>query len=480
MKRRTFLKLSALTASTAAFAPHDLFAAAPSNFPDEPFRISLAEWSLHRTLQSGKLNNLDFPAVAKREYRIDCVEFVDQFFADKAKDQKYLKELKKRADSEGVKCGLIMVDTNGPLGAADESARKGAVEKTYQWIDAAKSLGCSTVRVNAYGEGSADELRERVAESCAKLADYAEERKINLAIENHGGLSSDAAWLASVMKAVNKPNFGTLPDFGNFADEVNRYDAIEAMMPWAKAVSAKAMKFGPGEIRDTDFFRMMRIVRDGGYTGYVGIETAPPTAEEEAEAIHTTRDVLLAVREQQGRCKPIFNGKDLSGWTKIEGGEWTVENGVLIGRNGINWTTNPEKTGSWLSTKRQYSDFRLELQFTVNKQGNSGIFIRSSHEKNPAFTGYEMQIYDAPGSPASKHGPGSLYDLAAPEKNVIRGAGEWNFVTIIAQGPKIRIEMNGEKILETEQNRNTKGFIGLQNHDDKSEVRFKNIRLEIL
>jgi hypothetical protein len=300
-------------------------------------------------------------------------------------------------------------------------------------------------------------------------------------IENHGNLSSDPAWLVSVMKAVNKPNFGTLPDFGNFPDEINRYDAVEALMPYAKAVSAKSEKFSDyGMVTDTDFFRMMRIVRDAGYHGYVGIESSPGKAEAEYDAVRNTRNVLNWVREEQIKCKPIFNGKDLKGWTKIEGGEWLVENGVLAGRNGVNWSTNPEKTGSWLSTEKQYSNFRLELQFAINQGGNSGVFFRSSHKKNPAFTGYEMQIHDSHGRPPSKGGPGSLYAVAAPEKNLIRPAGQWNSATITAQGNKIRVEMNGEKILETEQSRSSRGYVGLQNHDDKSVIRFKNIRLEEL
>lgn len=485
MNRREFVKLSAAAAAGVSFLPSSLYSAERKKTweDDLTFKISLAEWSLHRALQSGKINNLDFPLVAKRDFGIEAIEFVDQFFADKAKDQGYLSDLKKRADGEGVYCHLIMIDTNGPLGAADKAAREKAVGKTKEWIDAAKFLGCRIVRVNAYGDkgASADELRGRVAESCSTLADYAAQAGLDVVIENHGGLSSDAQWLASVMKAVNKPNFGTLPDFGNFDANQNRYDSVEALLPYAKAVSAKSQKFSEyGMITDTDFFRMMRIVRDSGYKGWVGIESAPDKAEDEYEAVRRTKNVLNWVREEQAKCKPIFNGKDLDGWTKIDGGEWRVENGVLIGRNGQNWTTDPEKTGSWLSTKKEYSNFRLEFQFTVNKGGNSGVFFRSKHKKNPAFTGYEMQIHDSPGRPPSKGGPGSLYDVVAPEKNLIRPAGLWNSATIIARGNKIRVEMNGERILETEQKRASKGYIGLQNHDDKSEVRFKNIRLEEL
>ncbi|MGZ8940927.1 MAG: family 16 glycoside hydrolase [Limisphaerales bacterium] len=487
MNRRTFVKLSAAAAATTSLLPCTLLAAdAKKTWEDDlTFKISLAEWSLHRALESKKITNLDFPIIARRDFGIQAIEFVDQFFADKAKDQAYLSDLKKRADGEGVYCHLIMLDTNGPLGATEKSARDAAVAKTKEWIDAAKFLGCKMVRVNAYPEDGAkpspEDLRGRVAESCSALADYAAQADMSVVIENHGGLSSDGAWLASVMQAVNKPNFGTLPDFGNFDPDQNRYDAVETLMPYAHAVSAKSQKFTDyGMVTDTDFFRMMRIVRDAGYKGWVGIESAPDKPEDEYEAIRRTKNVLNWVREEQAKGKPIFNGKDLDGWTKIEEGDWTVENGVLIGRNGINWSTDPEKTGSWLSTKKEYSNFRLELQFMVNKGGNSGVFIRSKHKKNPAFTGYEMQIHDSPGRPPSKGGPGSLYDVVAPEKNLIRPAGVWNSATIIASGNKIRIEMNGEKILETEQKRSAKGYIGLQNHDDKSVVQFKNIRIEEL
>ncbi|MBM3831800.1 MAG: DUF1080 domain-containing protein [Verrucomicrobia bacterium] len=476
MKRRIFLKLSAGTAFGVSLAPFQLVRA---DHHDEPFMISLAEWSLVKTLRANKLTNLDFPRVAKKEFGIDCIEFVDQFFREKAKDMAYLKDLKDRAASEGVKMGLIMIDTTGDFGAADRGARALAIEKTFAWIDAAKYLGCHTVRINARGPGSAEELRERIVESCSRLADYAAERKLNIAIENHGGLSSDPEWLVSVMKGVNKPNFGTLPDFGNFPDSVNRYEAVEMFMPYAKAVSAKSAEFtAEGLVVETDYFRMMRIVRDWGYHGHVGVESGARTQEGEADAVRKTRDLLKRIRGEHKRVKPIFNGRDLSGWTKIERGEWEVKDGTLIGRNGQNWSTNPEKTGSWLSTEKQYGDFRLEFQFTINKGGNSGVFFRSAHEKNPAFTGYEMQIHDSAGRPPSKGGAGSLYSVVAPTKNAIRPADQWNYATILAKGQKVTVEMNGERIIDAELDRSLRGYIGLQNHDNRSEVKFRNIRLE--
>jgi len=478
MNRRTFLMFGAGAVGSSllrGLSKKAVFAEAETM----PFKISLAEWSLVETLHAKKMTNLDFPKVARQEFDIDCIEFVDQFFADKAKDIGYLKELKSRADGEGVTMGLIMLDTNGPLGAAQQKTRDKAVEKTFEWIDAAKFLGCQTIRVNARGVEDPEELRRLLAESCVRLADYAAERGLNVTIENHGGPSSDPAWLVSVMEAVGKPNFGTLPDFGNFPDEVNRYDAVEAFMPYAKAVSAKATNFTPeGLVQETDFFRMMRIVRDGGYTGYVGVESGAENQEGEAAAIRMTRDLLLRIRKEQIRCQPVFNGQNLDGWHVIAGGEWTVENGVLIGRNGRDWSTDPEKTGSWLCSNREYGDFRLELQYAISEGGNSGVFFRSATEKNPAFTGYEMQITDAHGSAPSKQGAGAIYDVVAPSKNLVRPAGQWNTVTITAKGARIAVEMNGEVVIDTELTRSMRGHIGLQNHDERAVVRYKNIRVE--
>ena len=417
--------------------------------------------------------------IARKEFGIACIEVVDQFFADKANDVEYMKAYRTRAGNEGVRVGLLMLDTNGRLGAASTEERQKAVDATKKWIEAAMYMNCLTVRINARGDGTPEELLNRLVESCSPLADFAEERKLNLVIENHGELSSDPVWLTNLVKAVNKPNFGTLPDFGNFPDTTNRYDAVEMMMPYAKAVSAKAIKFTTGGlVEETDFFKMMRIVRDGGYHGYVGIETEVGTAEEEIEAVRTTRDLLNWVHGEESKCKPIFNEKNLYGWIKMEGGDWTIEDGVLVGRNGLNWSTDPAKSGSWLRSREEHADFRLELQYKINQGGNSGVFFRSALEKNPAFTGFEVQIYDAPGTPPSKTGPGSLYDFAAPTKNNIRPAGQWNTMTLSAIGDKVRVEINHEKILDTTINRAKRGFIGLQNHDSTSIVQFRNIRLE--
>lgn len=181
--------------------------------------------------------------------------------------------------------------------------------------------------------------------------------------------------------------------------------------------------------------------------------------------------------QSSSRAQTLFNGRDLSGWVVLHGGTWTVEEGVLIGRNGKDWTTNPEKSGSWLRTGKQYGDFVLELDYAINQGGNSGIFFRSAEEKNPAFTGYEMQVLADHGRNPSKHSTGAVYDVLGASKNMSKPAGEWNSVRIEVKGARIKIALNGETILEAENHRSSKGYIGLQNHDDHSVVKFRNIRV---
>ena len=176
-------------------------------------------------------------------------------------------------------------------------------------------------------------------------------------------------------------------------------------------------------------------------------------------------------------AEKLFNGRDLSGWVAMHGGGWTVEDGILVGRNGTNWSTNPEKSGSWLRSAKEYSNFTLELEYAINARGNSGVFIRSSLEKNPAFTGHEMQILDDHGREPKKSSTGALYDVVAASKNMSKPAGEWNQVRIDCDGPRIRVTMNGEGIIDYKTDRLTRGYIGLQNHDTNCVVRFRNIRI---
>jgi sugar phosphate isomerase/epimerase len=270
---------------------------------DKPlFRISLAEWSLHRTLNAGKLDNLDFAKTAKEEFDIDAIEYVNQFFMDKAKDAKYLKELATRADDHGVRTLLIMCDGEGDLGAAAEAKRAQAVENHYKWVEAAKFLGCHSIRVNAASSGSYEEQMERAADGLARLGEFADQHGLNVLVENHGGLSSNGAWLAGVMEMVARPNVGTLPDFGNFqiaeGEWYDRYQGVTELMPFARAVSAKSHEFdAAGNEVQTDFRRMMKIVLDAGYHGYVGIEWEG-SEPDEMEGIRLTKVLLERVREE--------------------------------------------------------------------------------------------------------------------------------------------------------------------------------------
>lgn len=271
------------------------------------FRISVAEWSLHRALESGNLNHMDFPKVARQDFDIEAIELVNTFFKDKARDRKYLAEFKKRADDLGIKILLIMCDHEGALGDADEALRKQAVENHYQWLEAAKYLGCHSIRVNAQSSGTEAEQRERVADGLRRLSEHAAGLGLNVLVENHGGLSSNGSWLASLIKTVNLPNCGTLPDFGNFklADgmEYDRYRGVEEMMPFAKAVSAKSHDFDAAgsEVR-IDYLRMLRIVLGTGYHSYMGIEYSGEKISE-SEGIRATKRLLERVRselEQEG------------------------------------------------------------------------------------------------------------------------------------------------------------------------------------
>jgi L-ribulose-5-phosphate 3-epimerase len=263
------------------------------------FKISLAEWSLNKALFGKKLDHLDFPKSAKQDYGIDAIELVNQFMMKKAKDQGYLSEFKKRAEGEGVKILLIMCDDEGELGDADEKKRIQAVENHYKWAEAAKFFGCHSIRVNAYSKGTPDEQRDRVADGLHRLAQFGAKLGLNVIVENHGGLSSHGDWLASVMKKVNLPNCGTLPDFGNFED-YDRYKAVAEMMPFAKAVSAKAHDFdAQGNCVETDYRRMLKIVLDAGYRGHFGIEYEGEKLGE-PEGIRATKRLLETVRSELG------------------------------------------------------------------------------------------------------------------------------------------------------------------------------------
>ncbi|KGE12898.1 sugar phosphate isomerase/epimerase family protein [Sphingobacterium deserti] len=285
--RRTFLKNAGLAAAGLALAPSlDVFAAKKAWFD-----ISLAEWSLHKTLFKGDLKNIDFPELAAKKFGIYGVEYVNQFFKDKATDMTYLKDLNNRAKDNGVTNVLIMIDGEGNLGDEDANKRKTAVENHHKWIDAAAFLGCKSIRVNAAGKGTPEEVKRNVVESLSALADYGKKAKINVIVENHGGISSHGDWLSDVLKTVNKNNCGSLPDFGNFY-EYDRYQGVQDLMPFAKGVSAKSHDFDAnGNETQIDYERMMKIVKKAGFKGFVGIEYEGSKLPE-MEGIAATKKLL--------------------------------------------------------------------------------------------------------------------------------------------------------------------------------------------
>lgn len=279
------------------------------------FQISLAQWSLHLTLFDGKMDNLDFAAKTKNDFGINAVEYVNQFFMDKAEDTAYLADMKQRAADNGVKSLLIMIDGEGNLGDLDDKKRTKAVENHYKWVDAAKFLGCHSIRVNARGEGSMEDVAKAATDGLGRLSEYGAKAEINVIVENHGGYSSNGIWMHDVIKNVGMDNCGTLPDFGNFCvkyseaaengqrsceEEYDRYKGVTELMPFAKAVSAKSHDFDEnGDETHTDYVKMMKVVKDAGYKGFVGIEYEGSQLSEE-EGIRATKKLLEKVGKALG------------------------------------------------------------------------------------------------------------------------------------------------------------------------------------
>ena len=277
----------------------------------EPIKIGLAQWSLHRALQSNKIDNLEFAQIAKEKFDITVVEYVNQFFFDKATNKEYLSELKARSKDIGVKNLLIMIDDEGNLGDLNKRKRLKAIDNHKKWVEAAQYIGCEHIRVNAAGNGSEKEVSMNAIESLQVLGDFSKNFDINIIVENHGGYSSNAKWLVDIIKNSNRDNIGTLPDFGNFcirskpnrlsswggldgcAVEYDKYKGVREMLPYARSVSAKSLNFDKdGNSIEIDFYKMMKIVKDFGYKGYISVEYEG-TSHSEEEGIKLTKDLMI-------------------------------------------------------------------------------------------------------------------------------------------------------------------------------------------
>lgn len=297
LSRRDFLRQSAAVAGVATLGLPAFAAQAPL------FKISLAQWSLHKSFGRGgkaTLDPLDFAKIAKQQFGIDAIEYVNQFYATKKNDNATVAELKKRAEGEGVTSVLIMVDGEGALGDPDAAKRAKTVDNHKRWLEWAKALGCHSIRVNAQTGATKERAAaaDQAADGLRKLSEVAAPLGLNVIVENHGGLSSDGAWLADVMKKVNLKNCGTLPDFGNFGS-YDRYKGVDELMPFAKGVSAKSHEFNDkGDEVRTDYKKMLElVVKKHNYHGFVGIEYEGSKLPEPA-GIQATKKLLEKVRAE--------------------------------------------------------------------------------------------------------------------------------------------------------------------------------------
>lgn len=279
------------------------------------FKLSLAQWSIHKMIREDSVDPYSFAEKAKN-WGFSGLEYVSQLYNPELSDADYSEEAMaafvEKSNAEAKKHGLenvlIMIDEQGNLAVNDEAERNETVEKHKKWVDAAAAMGCHAIRVNLNGSMVPAEWKTSAIDGLTKLSTYAKTKNINILVENHGGLSSNAALHAEVMKAVGLDNCGTLPDFGNFCitrnedrscnEEYDKYKGVAELMPYAKAVSAKSNDFdADGNAIDIDYAKLLQIVKDAGYTGFIGVEYEGSILDEEAGII-ATRDLMLKVAKE--------------------------------------------------------------------------------------------------------------------------------------------------------------------------------------
>ena len=312
MKRRSFIHHTALGA-TALTLPAWMTACQTGKQSEaavvtdstltqlNPLQLSLAQWSLHRQIEADETDPIKFAQVARDSFGIEAIEYVNQFYVDNATNEAFWQEMKTRADDVGVRSLLIMVDNEGDLGVADATARTQAVENHYKWVDAAKILGCHSIRINAFGEKEREMYRSAMIDGLGQLATYAAQADINVIIENHGLFSSDAKLIVDIIQQVGLPNVGTFPDFGNWClsaqwgstqhecEQVyDPYQGVQEFLPYAKAVSAKSYDFDEaGNQTKIDYEKMLGIVKNSSYQGHIGIEYEGEKLSEQAGIVAT-------------------------------------------------------------------------------------------------------------------------------------------------------------------------------------------------
>ncbi len=314
--RRSFLEKTALGTLALTSTPilsQMAKSVLPRSYKPE-LKISLAQWSMHRALEKGEVKAVEFAQIAKNSYGIGAIEYVNQFYMDTATSTKFWSEMKSRAENEGVKSQLIMIDNEGDLGGPNAADRKTTVENHYKWIHAAKILGCHSIRVNAFGKGTKGELHAALVDGLGSLAEYGEKENMNVLVENHGLHTSDGKFMVGILKEVNNPFLGTLPDFGNWClntewgstqnnkctDLYDRYEGVLDFLPFAKGVSAKSYAFdSEGNETIINYKRMLKLVKDSGFEGYIGIEFEGENMEEPA-GIRATKTLIERVWKELG------------------------------------------------------------------------------------------------------------------------------------------------------------------------------------
>lgn len=302
--RRDFMKMAG-----AGVAAGMLLGLGAHAAPQRNYKISLAMWSLHKSVGQGegKLAMLDVPKLVRQDFDIGAIELVSTMLA--STDQAYLDQLAKNAADNDVKLLLIMIDNQGAIASDREEERQKAIDNHKKWIDIANGFGCHSIRMNWAGapeDAVQDPLRikaviDRSVPGFRALADYGDTKGVNVTIENHGGASSHPEAVVQLMEAVDHERFGTLPDFGNYPPEVDPYLATDILMSYAKAVSAKCYDFDDQTGLETklDYPRLMAIVADKhGYDGYVGIEYEGDRLSE-PDGIRACKRLLDRLREGQ-------------------------------------------------------------------------------------------------------------------------------------------------------------------------------------
>ncbi len=306
MDRRTFTRTTGAALAGLTLAPSTYGHTMARD--KAPLKLSLAQWSLHRAFNAGDLDPDNFAQITKQAFGIEAVEYVNQFYVAQAKKTSFWQALRRRADDHGVRSLLIMVDNEGDLGDPNQRQRKKAAQNHHKWVDAAKVLGCHSIRVNAFGEGNQAELRAALVDGLGQLVTYSAQEEVHVLIENHGLFSSDADFVVDVIKEVDSPYLGTLPDFGNWCltaqwgstkipcdRAFDRYEGVQAFLPYAQGVSAKSYDFkADGSATVIDYARMLNIVADFGYDGYIGIEYEGDVLSE-SEGIIATKKLIEKV-----------------------------------------------------------------------------------------------------------------------------------------------------------------------------------------